>query len=626
MKKFFSKFLACALSVTFVVSSAFLTASADGQTTADTLTTGSTQSGSEKSDYQLYCESFDFPMANEDIDVKINKTLKKGDITFEVTVPKNAFYKFGLNYKALGTQTSDLVFGLKIDGKYPFADAKKLNLFRIYVNEEGGNRVDGLGNEFAPKQIPYKDFYYDNVSDITRWTNEEYLFALKEGTHEITLVHNTGDFEIKNIKFSAITETEKYQAPSDQSAYYDGEDIILEGEDAIIKTSNSLAGLADTSTLDISPNDSYKILVNYIGGSNWKQAGQTLIWETGKVEAGYYNLGFSFRQSALLGAKVYRSLKIDGVSPFAEAEAIGFKYSYKWQHTFFEDANENPYLIYLSEGNHSISLEITAGDITVVRNLLKQTVADLSDLYVDITMITGESVDIYRDYDLFAQIPDMENKLKEMSENLRIASESLQEITGEKSGSYISIINNMRQITELMANNRYTAHRYKDEYYSKYTSLASILFEMTDMPLDIDKISLVSPQSKQPFKKAGMFEKAGFTIKKFLTSFVQEYNSISGLEDGDEESITIWVTWGRDQAQVLNSLVKSEFTKKTGIAVDVQMVNASVVQAVLSGKGPDVLLQQNRSEPVNLAMRGMLYDLKKFDDCDEVLKNFQWVI
>jgi len=618
MKKFFNRFFVCVLSILIVLST-LLTVSAD---VTDSATSNSVIDNSQASDYDKYLNAYDYPVATKDIDVKINKTLSENNITFEITVPQTAFYKFGLNYKALGNQTSDLVFGLKIDGKYPFSDAKKLNLFRMYTNHKDGNRIDGLGNEFTPKQVPYENFYFDNVSDITRWTNEDYLFALTKGTHKISLVKVDGSFEIKNVVLSGVYDLNEYDNAVDESKFYNGEPIIIEGESSVLKSSNTLAGLSDNSTLDISPNDTYKILVNYIGGSNWKKSGQTLVWETGEVEEGYYNLGFSFRQSALLGAKVYRSLKIDGKTPFKEADAIGFKYSYKWQHTFFADKDKNPYLIYLSKGNHTISLEVTSGEITTVRNLLKDTVAKLSDLYVDITMITGESVDVYRDYDLFAQIPEMESTLKDISKNLTTSSESLQEITGEKSGSYISIINNMRQIVDLMSNNRYTAHRYKDEYYSKYTSLASILFEMTDMPLDIDKISLVSPQTKMPFEKSGIFKKFGFSVEKFLNSFVQEYNSISGFKE-DGESITLWVNWGRDQAQVLNSLIKSEYTSKTGINVDVQMVNASVVQAVLSGKGPDVLLQQSRSEPVNLAMRGMLYDLKKFDDYTEVLKNFQ---
>jgi ABC-type glycerol-3-phosphate transport system substrate-binding protein len=73
----------------------------------------------------------------------------------------------------------------------------------------------------------------------------------------------------------------------------------------------------------------------------------------------------------------------------------------------------------------------------------------------------------------------------------------------------------------------------------------------------------------------------------------------------------------------LNSLVQTSFTKETGINVNIQIVNASIVQAILSGKGPDCLLQHSRSEPVNLAMRGVLYDLKQFEDLDEVLERFQ---
>ena len=37
---------------------------------------------------------------------------------------------------------------------------------------------------------------------------------------------------------------------------------------------------------------------------------------------------------------------------------------------------------------------------------------------------------------------------------------------------------------------------------------------------------------------------------------------------------------------------------------------------------PDVLLQLERTEPLNYAMRGALYDLTQFSDCGEVLERF----
>ena len=73
--------------------------------------------------------------------------------------------------------------------------------------------------------------------------------------------------------------------------------------------------------------------------------------------------------------------------------------------------------------------------------------------------------------------------------------------------------------------------------------------------------------------------------------------------------ISIWVNWGRDQAQVLNNIIAESFTPQHNIAVKVKIVNASLIQAVLSNNSPDLSLRLSRSQPVNLAVRNALYDL-----------------
>jgi ABC-type glycerol-3-phosphate transport system substrate-binding protein len=80
---------------------------------------------------------------------------------------------------------------------------------------------------------------------------------------------------------------------------------------------------------------------------------------------------------------------------------------------------------------------------------------------------------------------------------------------------------------------------------------------------------------------------------------------------------------GRDQAQVLSALIQDSFTPEAGIDVRLRLVNATVIQGLLSGRGPDCLLQTSRSEPVNLAMRGALYDLSAFDDFKDVIGRFK---
>ena len=575
-------------------------------------------------DYESYLESFaEANYAEESVSADVNAKVTDTPATFTAQVAEEALYSIGFNYRAADSLTTSLEFKLEVDGAVPFDEAKKLSLSRIYKNEEKDGkvyRVDGLGNQFAAKQIPYGDFYFGEATDITKWTDNPYYIYLTSGTHTFTVTKVMGEFEIKSFILGARNNAPKYKSPG-KSGLYDGKPVIIEGEDAKIKTSYWLGGKSDNGSCQVTPYSATNSVVNYIGGGNWKTNGETLTWITPELKEGYYSLAFMYRQSAILGAKVYRSLKIDGKTPFKEAEEIGFSYSYKWKESIFADKNDDPYLIYLSAGKHELSLTVVPGEISEVRDLLKQSVAELSSLYIDITMITGETVDIYRDYDLFSQITDMPKRLKAIHEKLSKASKTLQEITGERSGSYISIINNMDQVLSLMFDNRYTAHRYKDTYYSRYTSLASVLYEMSEMPLDLDKIALIAKGEKKPFDRPGFFGSVGFTLKRFFVSFTMDYNNIS-LSEAGVDSVTIWVNWGRDQAQVLNSLIQTSFSPEYNIAVNIQLVNASVVQAVLSGKGPDCLLQHSRSEPVNLAMRGVLYDMNNFDNVDEVLKNF----
>lgn len=623
MKKFCFKFLAFVLSVIMLCTSLNMVCFADNIDTTVTEEVNNVDIPQiVEGDYSKYYSSHsDKNFATDSIKYELNQTLATETIDFEIEVAQDGLYNIGMSYKAADSANGALEFGIKIDGEYPYSEAKEFYLSRIYC-DEGGNRVDGMGNEFAAKQIPYDDFYFATLTDITKWTNDEYYVYLTAGVHSVSIASVTGSFEIEYFTFGATSQAENYSKPNDKNKYYNGENIVLEGEKAKTKSSYWLAAKTDNSTTAVTPNSAYLSLANYIGGGNWKTCGETIVWETPELEAGYYQLGFSYRQSSVLGAKVYRSLKIDGETPFKEAEEIGFGYSYKWEQAYFADKDNNPYLIYLSEGKHELAFTVVPGEIAEVRDSLRTAISELSDLYIEITMITGESVDIYRDYDLFAQIGDMEQRLKSISERLKKASDELQKITGEKGGSYVSVIDNMTQILDLMIDNRYTAHRYKESYYSKYTSLASVLYEMSTMPLDIDKICLSPVGQEKPFNKENIFKRSWFSITKFVSSFTQDYNMISDVEE-TEDTVTIWVNWGRDQAQVLNSLVQTSFTKETGINVNIQIVNASVVQAILSGKGPDCLLQHSRSEPVNLAMRGVLYDLKQFDDLDKVLERFQ---
>lgn len=559
--------------------------------------------------------------SEEKVITKINRTVIDQPVSFNVTVLHDGLYTVGMSYKAIDDGIDDIEIMLLVDDELPFKDTEKLSFPRMWV-DSAQNRVDGMGNEFAPEKTPYDSFYYNEAIDVTKWTADKYLINLTAGEHTIVISPVSGSFELDYFAFGVPETSVPYKSPSSNDEFYDGSPIVMEAEKPLLKNSYWISSKDDNSSVLVTPNSAKNTVVNYMDGGNWQTSGDTIIWETPELKAGYYNLGLNFRQKSVIGGKIYRRLTIDGKVPFSEAESIGFGYDDNWQQYVYSDGNNNPYNIYLSAGKHRIAFTVIPGEMADIRNQLRDVVSEMGTLYIKINMITGETVDAYRDYDLFKQIPDMQKRLEKIFNTLKEIDSQLVKITGQNSGSYSAVIKNTMRAVEQMLDNKYTAHRYKDNYYSSYTSLGSVLFELRNMPLDLDKLVLMSPGDKYAFKEANIFKSIWFSVEKFFVSFVNNYNNISGNSD-DKEQVTVWVNWGVDQARVLNSLAQNKFTATTKIPVNVKLVNASVVQAILSGKGPDCLLQTARTEPVNLAMRGVLYDLNNFDDISDVLGRFQ---
>lgn len=591
-------------------------------TSADTVKTDIAVPQKTDNSYESYIAAYgSVSEFEETVTAEVLKEVSNGSVTVNVDIAKTGLYNIGFSYKAVGEGTSDLIFGFKLDGAYPFSEAEELELPRMWkLSDE--IRVDGLGNEFSPEVISYEDYIFNYAIDTTGWSVEPYQVYLEAGTHSVEILSVDGSFDLESISFVSKTAVENYVAPSSTAENYKGDPIVIEGEDADILSTYWLISRSDTSSASVHPASNSNNRINYIGGSTWKSAGETITWTVDVETSGYYQLGLNYRQSTVINGSTYRMLTVDGKQPFSEASEIDFAYSTDWQNKIFADENGTPYLIYLEKGKHEIGLTATPGPIVEVSTILNDAVTQLGDLYMSITKITGDTPDNYRDYALFDAIPEMQTQVEECVDMLNKASELLSEIAGEEGSSYDSTIKAMAQVLSKMLDHKYTAHRYVTDYYSKYCSLASVLNEMRDMPLEIDRIILASPENEIDFENAGFFKQFAFSAVKFFTSFVSDYNNISGVDE-TAEHLTIWVNWGRDQAQILNFLVQSSFTEQTGIPVDVKVTNATIVQSVLSGSQPDVILQQARSEPVNLAIRDVLLDLTEFEDCEQVLTRFQ---
>ena len=106
--------------------------------------------------------------------------------------------------------------------------------------------------------------------------------------------------------------------------------------------------------------------------------------------------------------------------------------------------------------------------------------------------------------------------------------------------------------------------------------------------------------------------------------------------DIDFVFLTLWIGTGRDQANVIKSLIDEKFTPATGISVNVQLVDMNtLLRATLAGEGPDVAIQvantngiagavlnTGNDTPVTYGLRNAVLDLTQFEDFPEIAKRF----
>lgn len=579
----------------------------------------------EKSNETVGVSIEDYKSNGSDVELKGGALFWKdgnGEISFGVSVSKPALYNIEIVWKPIDIGT-DFTLGVKLDGAYPFAEAEEIVLKRMWKNATENPRTDAQGNEYAPEQIETGTYIKTVLADTVGIVTEPYMFALSAGAHVLTLAKPEQGVQIKEILFSAPEDQKTYAAAlSEYSLSESGAEIItLQGEKADIKSSQSMIPKANNSDAGMTPSDAYTVKINYIGGTAWQKPGESITWKFSAQTAGYYYFHVRYKQSELVNGESLRWLKIDGKTPFKEAKSLKFPYGAVWKYqTFGKDGD--PYYFWLDAGEHTLTLEVTAGGQAEYFARLSDIVDVLGDEYIKIVMITSENPDVNRDYELFNQIPDFNETLTGCRDSLTELAGDMKETAGKKSTQTIASMENMARVLNSMLRSPYVAQQYVKDYYNNYTSLSSWLYDMTNMPLAIDEIQLV-PYGKTPINKnAGFIKSVCFGFTGFLSSFTADYSLTSDKTENNGQSIRLWVNWGQDQAAVLSSLIEDSFTAETGINVKLEIVSASLVNGILSGNFPDLALHMARTEPVNLGMRGALADLTQFEDYEEVLERF----
>lgn len=544
-------------------------------------------------------------------------------VDYKFNVPSDSVYNVYLSYAALTDNKAKLNFALKLDGQYPFEEAESLSFPTAWNNETNDFDADEKGNQLTPKQVMVGGFFTYPAYDDTGVEIKPYEFSLSKGVHTLSITA-IGD----GAKLSAVTlspagyETpyEEYIKNYDADSKNDAEAVVLQAEKAVNKTSAALIPKSDTLNDEVKPADPKKIMLNYMGGTSWQTAGEQISWTFNAEKDGLYKFSFHYKQSDSINRASYRHLTIDGKTPFSEARELKFDYTTSWKNYEFGDGEE-PYLVWLTKGEHTLTIEATLGSNTAVYyKRLSEICEDLNSIYLNIIKITSTSPDNNRDYELFTQIPDLEESLTENRDLLTKLSEDIVADNGGDTNEISAALDNMLLVINKMLKTPYSAHQYVTTFYSNFSTVSTWMQDMKKMPLSLD-YAVVSPADYDYDGGSSFFAGIKFRFLRLLASFSSEYDS--GYDKSDENTLTIWTGLGRDQANAIDTLIKQDFTQKTGIKVNLKIVQATLINGLLSDDVPDVMLNMTRTQPVNYGVRNALYDLRQFDDYNEVMERFQ---
>lgn len=507
------------------------------------------------------------------------------------------------------------------------------------------------GNSMAPgnNEIPAWNTYY--IQDSTGYHTGYFCFYLSEGTHEITLEAEREPMIIKSIEFE-IADVEKTQDENESeedresptsyenvlegwlNAGYgiaeNGKIVEIQAEFPDYISDSSVAPTNDNTSPLNSPISSNSQVYNVIGENSYSSVGQWAAYTFRVTEDGLYNLGMRFKQNALQGMFVCRTIKLSGgeygladgtpTVPFDEAYNAEFDYSDSWQSTFLGERNKDPFLFHFEPGvEYTLYLECSLGTLKEYIHTVEESLDVINASYLTILQLTGTEPDQNTDYFFMDNMPEVIIHLLEEAIDLMTVKKELEELCGTN-GSHIATLETIAVLLNTMAKDEGKKIPENMSTLKSYLgTLGTWINNSKRSSITVDSIWVVPAVENAeggyapdygalPEANANFFQSIGFEIQSFFSSFFVEYDQmgLTTIPDENTPTIDVWLATGRDQSQIWRTMIDAHgsFTDSTGTAVALKLVTAgTLLPSILSGKGPDVYMGLAAADVINYAIR-----------------------
>ncbi len=575
---------------------------------------------------EIRADTFGLPLADDETARLYDKAsilLQRGDsLRFPVAIPAEGEFVIAFDVAAAPSVLDAPEGQLRIDGDFPVSDLRRI-IFPIYFrNSVNTFPKDRYGNDALIRQVRDVRWSKAAARDVRFSQPYPLRIRLSAGAHEFQFTLTEGALYLGSIyleSFAPYPDYAEYLAshPGPDSS---GFSFVLEAEFPSYKNDTSVRPTSSRS-LTVTPYDTYRLLLNTLGGESWIRSGSAVYYEFTVPEDGWYAITLRALQNTRSNFTVFRRITINGEVPFEQLNAVPFRYSPDWVNVPL--GGQPPYKIYLRKGANVIGIEATNAPYLPAVETIQQALADINTLALEIKRLTGNQRDPYKEWVISDYIPDIQERLSTIAQHLSADTHTLLDINqgraSPESLTYQMAIDNLTFLSENADKIPVYMNRFSEGPGSAAQLLGSLLPLLQNQPLALDKIYIHSPSVVPETPSASPIASMAEGIKRFLHSFRPDPYQSLGAGKGELE---VWVNRPRQYVDLLQLMADESFTPQTGIRVKFSIMpdEAKLVLAKAAGIQPDVALGVSTNVPYELAIRNALYDLRSFDDFDSFIR------
>lgn len=548
-------------------------------------------------------------------------------VEWTVEIPKSGLYSMTFTYYPIEGKRAPIRRALKIDGEYPFREARRFQFNRLF-RDAAPPIQDNRGNDVQPAQVEIKQWITTQLYDPDGLYVDPVLFYLEEGTHTIRLEALSEPIAIDTIVLGGLKKVPTYEEVLNEyraKGYKEVENVFVkfQAEDTYTKSDATIRREFGSDPLS-EPFAAGQWRLNEFGGWRWRKGNQEVTWKFTVPETGFYKLIMRVYQDEHLPS--VRSIRIDGEFLFEEMKEVNFYRDKHWRIEVFSDENGQPYLIPLEAGEHTLTMTVKVGEVARTVNVFTSTIRKMADLGHRVSMLIGRNPDPNMEWELEKRIPNLIEDLQAIREELAGEVDFLTELAlGKRPIIANSILIVLEQLDQFLDDpDRMVLGL--ERFQTNQQSLGTWILDLQNKSLRMDYIAFASPDMPEPRGRSSLWERWSLSFFNFRDSFNKDYTGVGSYHE-EGRVLEVWSLRGREWTQIIKEMAEETFTPVTGIHVNMNILPSNQTQVLLlatvAGQGPDVALGVPPTMPVEFAIRNGLVDLSQFPDFEEVAQRFR---